>query len=74
MALGVFFARNCINEVPNILYPESYAERILEKLEPLGIDVDVLGESQMRSLGMGALLGVGQGSSNESKLVVMKYN
>ena len=33
MALGVFFARDCINEVPNILYPESYAERILEKLE-----------------------------------------
>jgi leucyl aminopeptidase len=74
LALGVFFARDCINEVPNVLYPESYAERILEKLEPLGIDVDVLGESQMRSLGMGALLGVGQGSTNESKLVVMKYN
>lgn len=74
LALGVFFARDCTNEVPNILYPESYAEKILEKLEPLGVDVNVLGESQMRSLNMGALLGVGQGSSNESKLVVMKYN
>jgi len=73
LAMGVFFARDCINEVPNILYPESYAEKIIEKLEPLGIDIDVLGESQMRHLGMGALLGVGQGSANESKLVVMKY-
>jgi leucyl aminopeptidase len=74
LALGVFFARDCINEVPNILYPESYAERIMDKLEPIGVDVEVLGESQMRSLGMGALLGVGQGSSNESKMVIMKYN
>jgi leucyl aminopeptidase len=74
IALGVFFARDCTNEVPNVLYPESYAEKIAEKLEPLGIDVNVLGESQMRQLGMGALLGVGQGSANESKLVVMQYN
>jgi leucyl aminopeptidase len=73
LALGVFFARDCVSEVPNVLYPESYAERIVEKLEPIGIDVEVLGEREMRALGMGALLGVGQGSSNESKLVVMKY-
>lgn len=73
IANAVFFARDCVNEAPNILYPESYAERIVEKLEPLGIDIDILGENQMRSLGMGALLGVGQGSANESKLVVMKY-
>jgi len=74
IALGVFFARDCVNEVPNILYPESYAEIIVNKLEPIGIDVEILGESEMRNLGMGALLGVGQGSSNESKLVIMKYN
>lgn len=74
VARGVFFARDCVSEVPNVLYPESYAERIVEKLESLGIDVDVFGENQMRSLGMGALLGVGQGSANESKMVVMRYN
>ena len=74
IALGVFFARDCVNEVPNVLYPESYAERIIDNLEPLGINVEVLGESQMHILQMGALLGVGQGSSNESKLVIMKYN
>lgn len=73
IAFGVFFARDCISEAPNVLYPESYAERIVEKLEPLGIDIEVLGECEMRNLGMGALLGVGQGSINESKLVVMKY-
>ncbi|MDP4709099.1 MAG: leucyl aminopeptidase [Rickettsiaceae bacterium] len=73
IAMGVYFARDLVSEVPNILYPESYAEQIVEKLEPLGVDVEVLGEREMRNLGMGALLGVGQGSANESKLVIMKY-
>jgi leucyl aminopeptidase len=62
-----------VSEVPNVLYPESYAERIVDALDPLGIDVEVIGEREMRNLGMGALLGVGQGSARESKLVVMKY-
>jgi len=74
IAMGVYFARDLVSEAPNILYPESYAEQIAEKLEPLGIDVEVLGEREMRNLGMGAILGVGQGSSNESKLVIMKYD
>lgn len=74
VAMGVYFARDLVSEVPNVLYPESYAEQIVQKLEPLGIDVEVIGEREMRNLGMGAMLGVGQGSSNESKLVVMKYD
>lgn len=74
VAMAVYFARDLVSEVPNILYPESYAEQIVEKLEPLGIDIEVLGEREMRDLEMGALLGVGQGSHNESKLVVMRYN
>ena len=74
IAMGVFFARDLVSEVPNILYPESYAAQIVEKLEPIGVDVEVFGEREMREFGMGALLGVGQGSANESKLVVMKYN
>jgi leucyl aminopeptidase len=74
VAMAVYFARDLVSEVPNILYPESYAEQIVEKLDPLGIDIEVLGEREMRNLEMGALLGVGQGSHNESKLVVMRYN
>lgn len=74
VAKGVFCTRDLVSEVPNILYPDSYAERIVSELEPLGIEVEVLGEAQMHALGMGALLGVGQGSAKESKLVIMKYN
>jgi leucyl aminopeptidase len=43
-------------------------------LEKLGVKVQILGEPQMRKLGMGALLGVGQGSIRESRLVVMQWN
>jgi leucyl aminopeptidase len=71
--LGVYFARDLVSEAPNILYPESYADQVLEKMSDIGIDVNVLGENEMRDLGMGALLGVGQGSARESKMVVMEY-
>jgi leucyl aminopeptidase len=73
IVMGVFLARNCVSEPPNVLYPESYAEIIAKELETEGVEVEILGEREMRNLGMGALLGVGQGSNNESKLVVMKY-
>mgnify|MGYP000430463616 CR=1 FL=1 len=39
----------------------------------LGVDVEVMGRSQMEKIGMGALLGVGQGSEREPKLVVMQW-
>lgn len=70
---GVFAARDYISEPPNVLYPASYADRIERDLKSLNIKVSVYGEQDMRKLSMGALLGVGQGSQNESKLVVMEY-
>jgi len=70
---GIFLARDVISEPPNVLYPESYANIIEKELSPLGVKVTILGESEMHALGMGALLGVGQGSAKESKLVVMEY-
>ncbi len=69
---GVFFARDLVNEPPNILYPVEFAKR-LKALEALGLEVTVLGVKEMTELGMGALLGVGQGSSRETQLVVMKW-
>lgn len=69
---GVFFTRDLVSEPPNVLYPVHFAER-LKELEALGVTVEILGEKQMRKLGMGALLGVGQGSARESQLVVMQW-
>jgi leucyl aminopeptidase len=73
VAGGVFLARDLINEPPNVLYPAEFAKRAKE-LSKLGLKVDVLGEADMKKLGMGSLLGVGQGSERESQLVVMRWN
>ena len=72
VADGVFFTRDLVSEPPNILYPDTLAKQA-KTLEKLGLKVQVLGEAQMKRLGMGALLGVGQGSIRESRLVVMEW-
>lgn len=70
---GVFFTRDLVSMPPNDLYPETFAAEV-KKLSELGVKVEVLGEKQMQRLGMGSLLGVGQGSVRESRLVVMRWN
>ncbi len=72
LADGVFLTRDLVSEPANTLYPEEFARRAME-LAPLGVDVEVLDEAAMQELGMGALLGVGQGSEKESQLVVMRW-
>ncbi len=69
---GVFLTRDLVSEPPNVIYPETLAQHAKE-LQTLGVEVEVLGEGQMRKLGMNALLGVGQGSARESQLVVMEW-
>ena len=56
-----------------MIYPDTLAKQA-KTLEKLGVKVQILGEAEMRRLGMGALLGVGQGSARDSKLVVMQWN
>ena len=73
IADGVVLARDLVNEPANVLYPGEFARRA-SSLSKLGVGVEVLDVAAMRKLGMGALLGVGQGSAHESKLVVMRWN
>jgi leucyl aminopeptidase len=73
IADGVVWARDLVNEPANVLYPGEFARRT-SSLRKLGVIVEVLDVAAMRKLGMGALLGVGQGSAHESKLVVMRLN
>ena len=72
VAAGVFFTRDLVNEPANVLTTQEFSGR-LEALSALGLKVSVLDEAQMAALGMGALLGVGQGSESPSKLVVMEW-
>jgi leucyl aminopeptidase len=72
VADGVILARTLVNEPANILYPEEFAKRAKE-LEKLGVEVDILDKAELTKLGMGALLGVGQGSARESRVVIMRW-
>ncbi len=69
---GVNYTRDLVSEPANIIYPETLAAAG-EALKSLGVEVEVLGEKEMEKLGMGSLLGVGQGSARESKLLVMQW-
>jgi leucyl aminopeptidase len=72
VAEGVFFARDLVNEPANVLTTEDFAAR-LAAMQELGLEVEILDEAELRALGMGALLGVGQGSEMPSKVVVMQW-
>jgi leucyl aminopeptidase len=72
LADAINYARDLVSEPANILYPEEYARRV-RKLTKLGLEIEVLGVKEMKALGMGSLLGVGQGSVRESQLVVMQW-
>ena len=71
---GLDFTRTLVTEPANIIYPESFVERCREALEPLGVEIELLDEAAMDKLGMGALLGVGQGSENRPYLIAMRWN
>ena len=73
LAEGVVIARDLINEPANVLYPAEFARRC-GSLKKLGVAVEVLDVPAMKKLGMHALLGVGQGSAHDSRLVVMRWN
>jgi leucyl aminopeptidase len=72
-AEGAEFTRSLVAEPANILYPESFVERARAKLEPLGIQIEVLDVPAMEKLGMGSLLGVGQGSARPSRVMAMRW-
>lgn len=71
---GVSLTRELVTEPANIIYPESFVERVRKSLEGSGVEIEVLNRLQMEKLGMGALLGVAQGSVREARLLILKWN
>jgi leucyl aminopeptidase len=70
---GVDLTRELVTEPANIIYPESFVARC-QRLAGLGVEIEVLGQSEMEAAGMGALLGVNQGSVREPRLLVMRWD
>ncbi|MCU1295510.1 MAG: Leucyl aminopeptidase [Bryobacterales bacterium] len=66
-------SRDLVNEPPNRLTPATLAEAAEAMCAEVGLECELLDEGEMAKLGMGALLGVAQGSSNPPFLIVMKY-
>ncbi len=73
IADGVIIARDLVNEPANVLYPEEFARRTLA-LKKLGVNVEILDMAALKKLKMNALLGVGQGSVRESRVVIMRWD
>jgi leucyl aminopeptidase len=73
VAKGVMFTRTLVAEPANIIYPESFVERC-RPLADLGVEIEVLDEEAMAKAGMGALLGVSQGSERPARLLVLRWD
>jgi leucyl aminopeptidase len=67
------FSRDLANEPANVLTPTLLAERAKQMAAEFGLECEVLDQDRMRQLGMGALLGVAQGSAEPPALIVIRY-
>ena len=74
LASGVEFTRELVTEPANVIYPESFVARCQDRFAGTDAELVVLDEAQMGELGMNALLGVGQGSRKESRILAIKWN
>ena len=71
---GVSLTRELVTEPANIIYPETFVQRVRDSLKGSGVELEVLDRAAMEKLGMGALLGVAQGSVREARLLILKWN
>jgi len=72
-AAGCLFARDLVNLPPNILTPIELARRARRMAKAEGLTCTVLNVPQLKKLNMGGLLGVGQGSRQEPRLISIRY-
>ena len=70
---GVALTRELVTEPANIIYPESFVERC-QALAAEGVSVESLDEAEMLALGMGALMGVSQGSKRDARLLILRWD
>lgn len=74
IAESVCLARDLTNQPANYLSPTMLAETAEKVAAETGLSVQVLEEAQMAELGMGALLGVAQGSEEPAKFIIVEHN
>ena len=67
------FTRNLANEPANLLTPTGLAESARKMAADFSLECEVLDQDRMRQLGMGALLGVAQGSAEPPAMIILHY-
>lgn len=65
--------RTLANTPGGDMTPSILAQRAKEAVKGLPVKVTVLGEKEMKAKNMRAILSVGQGSTEESKFIIMEY-
>lgn len=73
-AEGVCFARDLVNNPGNVVTPQTMEADALKLGQELPLEITILDEAAMQDRGMNALLAVGQGSVNPSRLIALRYN
>lgn len=71
---AVNFARDLANHPGNIMTPQSLADASQKMARANKIRCKILEKADMKKLGMGALLGVNQGSDLDPKFIIFEYN
>jgi leucyl aminopeptidase len=74
LAEAANMARDLGNEPPNVLTPTELANRARAMAAEFGLECEVLGREQMAALGMGALLGVAQGSAQPPQFIILRHH
>ena len=73
LAEATNFARNLVNEPPNVLTPTELANRAVSMAKEFGLEYEVFDKVKITELGMGGLLGVTQGSAEPPQFIVLRY-
>jgi leucyl aminopeptidase len=73
LAEATNFARDLVNEPPNVLTPTELANRASLIARLHGLECEILDRPQMQELGMGGLLAVSQGSAQPPKFIILRY-
>jgi leucyl aminopeptidase len=74
VAAAVILARDLVNAPANEIQPASLAARARAAGKASGFRVRILQEREIRSLGMGGLLGVARGSDAPPRFIIMDHN
>jgi leucyl aminopeptidase len=72
---AVTLSRDLATEPANVIYPESFVARVKDAFAGVAnVKIEILDEAAMRRMGMGSIVGVGQGSRRPSRMLLVEYN